>query len=295
MRRLPPLKALRAFDATARHESLTEAARELNVSHSAISQHVKNLEFYFGQPLFERRGRAIRLTPRARAYFEDVRACFDRIAFASDQLSASTRAPILRINATPTFAMRWLIPRLPRFQIAHPLTEVRIATSPVDTIDQLEDAYDVIIRRNKIERSGYQGRRFLQDNATAVLAPRLAETVSLKNPEDIQQLPLLHMRSRANAWAMWLRAASIPIQETIPGPFFDHFFLSLEAAINGIGVALAPKTLIEDDLEQGRLIEPFDKVLVEGEGFYCLYRENGQQDRNLNPLLNWLFDEGGLA
>lgn len=294
MRRLPPLKALRAFEAAARSESLTIAADELSVSHSAVSQQVKILEEYFGQRLFERAGRNLKLTPKARAYFEDVRACLDRIAVASELLMDQSVRNIIRVNATPSFAMRWLIPNLPTFQLQYPGIEVRVSTSPMDTIDQLNDTFDFIIRRDHMRRSGYICERFLDDVSGPVISPLLQKGAPVTSTRDIQTKTLLHLKSRPDAWARWFEAAGLPVGETLQGPYFDHFFLSLQAAINGLGIALAPEALIKDDLEQGRLIQLFPEFKVEGPGFHCLYRSDGNAGRHIQVMLEWLREQNNL-
>lgn len=292
MRTLPPLKALHAFEAAARHESLTAAAGELGVSHSAVSQQIRNLEAYFGQKLFERHGRSVKLSPRARAYLEDVRSCFDRLAIASEQLATVADSHIVRINTTPSFAMRWLIPRLSRFQVDNRRTEVRVSTSPFDTIDHLSDTYDIIIRRDRMVRAGHSCQCFLEDESAPVALPSLIERMSLNHPSELKQKTLLHLKSRPDAWVRWFRAADVSVPDTLSGSIFDHFFLSLQAAINGMGIALAPRALIEDDLEQGRLVQLFENVTIRGPGFHCLYREDALRDRKTAPVLEWLFREG---
>jgi LysR family transcriptional regulator, glycine cleavage system transcriptional activator len=286
MRKLPPLNALKAFEAAARHESLTTAAEELRVTHSAIGQHVKQLEGFFHQPLFLKQGRRLKLTPQARAYLEDVRTCFDRLALASERFAESTRRGIIRVNSTPSFAMRWLIPRLSSFQLKNPGIEVRVTTSVSDSIDHLDAGYDVIIRRDRMSRPSYICQRFLDDVSIAVASPDLAGIEAVRSP--CQLLPLLHMRSRPDAWVRWFRAAEVPVTETLSGPFYDHFFLSLQAAITRLGVALAPRVLIEDDLATGRLKFVLPHVAVEGAGFFALFRARPAKDLELGSFVAWL-------
>jgi LysR family transcriptional regulator, glycine cleavage system transcriptional activator len=288
MRRLPPLNALKAFEAAARHESLTTAAEELRVTHSAIGQHVKQLEEFFRQPLFTKQGRRLKLTPHARAYLEDVRTCFDRLALASERFAESTRRRIIRVNSTPSFAMRWLIPRLSSFQLKNPGIEVRMTTSVSDSIDHLDAGYDVIIRRDRMSRPSYICQRFLDDVSTAVASPNFAGIETVRSPSQLLNMPLLHMRSRPDAWVRWFRAAEVPVTETLSGPFYDHFFLSLQAAITRLGVALAPRVLIEDDLATGRLKFVLPHIAVEGAGFFALFRARLTKDLELDSFFAWL-------
>jgi LysR family transcriptional regulator, glycine cleavage system transcriptional activator len=290
MRRLPPLRALKVFEAVARHTSVSAAAEELCVSHSAVSQQVKILEAYFGQSLFRRSGRGIEPTLEASAYLEDVRACLDRLAIASDQLTQRTLGKVLKINATPSFAMRWLIPQTSSFQLANPSIELRISTSATDEIDQLGEPYDFIIRRNVMNRSDHACQRIADDVSTALISPILLEKYVINTPQDLLAVPLLHLKSRPDAWKRWFRANRIAIGETVAGPYFEHFFLSLQAAINGLGAAIGPFALIHDDLTSRRLIAPFPELTLVGPGFHVLYRTSTLKDRAGRLFLEWLLE-----
>ena len=288
MRRLPPLNALRAFEAAARLSSVTAAAEELGVSHSAISQQVALLEDYFGQKLFARPGRRVEPTPAALALLEDVRIALDRLAIASEQLTRRGAQAILSISATASFAQRWLIPRIVAFQKAHPNIELRVATSLSDAISHLDAPFDFIIRREPMERSGHSCRRLAEDRMTPLLAPALALEHGLSEPADLLRLKLLHMRSRPDAWKRWFSAHDVALQDTLDGPYFDHFFLSLEAAVHGLGVALAPLALVENDISAGRLVAPLADRTLDGPGFHILYRTELEHDRNGQKVLAWL-------
>lgn len=288
MRRLPPLRALRTFEAAARLASVTAAAEELNVSHSAVSQLIKQLEEYFGQKLFRRSGRGIEPTPEAAAYLEDVKACLDRIAIASEQLTQRSRGRVLKVNATPSFAMRWLIPQSAAFQLDNPSIELRISTSTSDGIEHLSDPVDFIIRRDVMARTNHVCRRFLDDVSTAVVSPSLLARQQLRDPRDLLKVPLLHLRSRPDAWRRWFTMSDVDTPDAIAGPFFDHFFLSLQAAINGLGAAIGPYALIEDDLTAGRLVPPFPDRSIVGPGFHVLYRTTTVKERAGRIFLDWL-------
>ena len=288
MRNLPPLKALRAFEAAARHESLTAAAEELRVTHGAVSQQVKLLEQFFGQRLFSKQGRRLRLKPHARAYLEDVRVCFDRLALASDRLVERTPGRVLHVNATPSFAMRWLIPRLSSFQLEHPEIVIRLSTSASNSIDHLEEGYDVIIRRDHMSRAGCSCIRFLDDVSVAVASPDLPGIATVQSPPQLLNFPLLHMRSRPDAWVRWFQAAGAPITNTLAGPFYEHFFLSLQAAVARLGIALTPLVLVEEDLARGQLKCILPDVASEAAGFFALFKEGPRQDRELDSFVHWL-------
>jgi LysR family transcriptional regulator, glycine cleavage system transcriptional activator len=288
MRRLPPLRALRTFEAAARLASVTAAAEELNVSHSAVSQQIKQLEEYFGQKLFKRSGRGIEPTPEAAAYLEDLKACLDRIAIASEQLTQRNRGRVLKVNATPSFAMRWLIPRTAAFQLDNPSIDLRISTSTSDGIEHLNEPVDFIIRRDVMARANHVCRRFLDDVSTVVVSPALFEKQRLRDPHDLLKVPLLHLRSRPDAWRRWFKVSEVNTPDAIAGPFFDHFFLSLQAAINGLGAAIVPHVLIQDDLSSGRLVRPFPDRNIVGPGFHVLYRTAAVKEHAGRIFLDWL-------
>jgi LysR family transcriptional regulator, glycine cleavage system transcriptional activator len=288
MRRLPPLRALRAFEASARLASVTAAAAELGVSHSAVSQQIRQLEDYFGLTLFRRSGRGIEPTPQAALYLRDVAAGLDRIAIASEQLSQRGHGRVLRVNATPSFAMRWLIPQTSAFQLDNPAIDLRISVSTSDGIEHLTEPADFIIRRDVMARGDHVCRRFLDDVSTAVVSPALAGQQRLDDPRSLLKLPLLHLRSRPDAWRRWFQGSGVVMPDTIAGPFFDHFFLSLQAAISGLGAAIGPYALIADDLAAGRLVTPFADRTVVGPGFHVLYRAAAVKERAGRMFLDWL-------
>lgn len=282
------MNALKAFEATARLSSVSAAANELCVSHSAVSQQIRQLEDYFGQRLFSRPGRRVEPTPAALLYLEDIRAALDRIAVASQGLAQSRSHRFLSINATPSFALRWLIPRTAEFQIANPTIQLRMSTSPSDSIDQLDAPYDFIFRRDAMARESHVCRRVLDDEATPVVAPTLAGRFRLERPADLLDCPLLHARLRPSAWRHWFAETGTTMPETVGGSFLDNIFLCLEAAVNGVGAAIAPLILVEDDIAAGRLIAPFPSHRVVGPGFHLLYREEAAEDRGGRAFLRWL-------
>lgn len=295
MRRIPPLHALRAFEAAARYASVTQAADELGVSHSAISQQVRSLEDYFGQALFHRNGRRVEPTEAARALLDEVRTAFDRIAIAADQFRVRNGSAAITVNATPSFAMRWLIPKSSTFQLANPAVNVVVETSLSDEIDHLTKSYDFIIRRAPMRRADHTCVKLLADHATALLAPKLASTLSFDRPEDMRRAVLLHLKSRPDAWQRWFEVSGVTLAEPPPGPYYEHFFLTLQAAINGLGIAVGPLALIEDDLAHDRLLAPFPQHLLTGPGFHVLYPQTTMRSRSHRAFLDALMHEAKLT
>lgn len=289
------MRALRAFEAVARCAGVTRAAEELAVSHSAVSQQVKLLEEHFGQRLFVRSSRGLAPTPEALAFLGEIRASFDRIAAASERLTRDKRGQTLRIDATPSFAMRWLIPQMAAFQQAHPEIELRISTSMTDGIDHLVDPVDFVIRRDMMQRADHVCRRFLDDMSTVVADPKLIERKAVALPTDVLRVPLLHLKSRPDAWTRWFGATGVPAPETPTGLVYDHFFLSLQAAINGFGAAIGPLVLVEEDLRNGLLVAPFPEHRLIGPGFHVLHRQTVARNRLGREFLDWLMSRGDSA
>ena len=295
MRRLPPLNALRAFEAAARHSSVTAAAEELHVSHSAVSQQVMLLEQHFGQKLFERKGRRITPTPAAQAFLNDLRSAFDLIAVGSQQLAARSQGVRLSVNTTPSFALRWLIPKTSDFQLANPAIHVTVETSEKDGIDHLDQPYDVIIRRFPMERRGYGCFPLVDDISTVLASPAFLEQHPIKTVEDLRPLPLLHMKSRPEAWRRWFAQHGNRDSDVIAGPSLDHFCLTLQSAISGLGVALGPLCMVEEDLAANRLVAPLPDKTLRGPGFHMLVRENKTLARHREALAAALLGAAGRS
>ncbi|GAB7534364.1 transcriptional regulator GcvA [Burkholderia sp. 22PA0099] len=255
-RQLPPFPALRAFEAAARHESFSAAGDELHVTHGAISRQVAALETWLGRPVFHRHGKRVRLTEDGRRYLASVSDAFDRIALATEKMRDTSPAHVLRINALPTLAMKWLLPRLSRFQRDMPNVELKLSTSnaPLDT---LEGQYDVAIRTGPGRWPNRAVGHFLDETLLPVCTPALLARMPIAQPDDLARHVLLHSDTRPSAWRDWFAAADTPMRGR-KKQSFDHFYLALQAAVDGLGVALGPLPLIDDELAGGRLVTPLD-------------------------------------
>ena len=286
-RRLPPLNALRAFEAAARHASFTKAADELHVTHGAISRQVQTLEAWLGRPLFERHNRRVVLTEAGRIYLAEVGAALDRIALATARQMERTERRLLRVNALATFTMRWLIPRLSAFQLAHPATEVRLTTSN-DALPGASDPYDVAIRGGPDQVAGHIAQPFLTEGRLPVCSPALLARLSLRRPEDLRQHTLLHAATLPEVWPQWLLAAGVPDLEPRGSVTLEHFYLTLQAALDGLGVAIGPERLVADDVADGRLVKPFAGPLLPARS-YCTYvPETRLHDPAVLAFCDWL-------
>jgi LysR family glycine cleavage system transcriptional activator len=289
---LPSLNALRAFEAAGRLGSFKEAAAELHVTHGAISQQVRLLEAWLGASLFERHNRRVVLTPAARAYLAEIGPLFDRLAQATARYGLSeTVSRTLTVNAPATFTLRWLVPRLERFRVLHPDVEVRIETSN-EPVESLKDTHDIVIRGGPDTFYGYAMRPFLDEERLPVCSPALLRRLPLRTPEDMQRHTLLHTSSLPRVWPDWLAQVDLPALTPAAVLTFDHFYLTLQAAVDGMGIAMGPTALVADDLAAGRLIAPFDGPRLPSRS-YCTYVADDKADDDVIVLFrSWLEREG---
>jgi LysR family glycine cleavage system transcriptional activator len=289
MRRLPSLNAVRTFEAAARLGSFSDAARELSVTQGAVSRAVAGLEAWLGAPLFDRAGTHVALTPSGKLYRDEIAASLDRIAVATARVIDAQAVSPLRLNVLPTIAMRWLIPRLPRFQARATRAEVHLSSSSRPVEASL--AFDVAIRRGPERWPGLVATRFLDERATPVCAPALLARRPLKRVKDLAAQTLLHADARADAWPTWLRAHGAARLEPAKNLRFDHFYLALQAAIEGLGVAIGPLPIVDDELSSGRLVAPFPERMVVARSYFAL-THRGETSPLVNAFVNWLIEEG---
>lgn len=255
--RLPPLNAVRAFVAAARHESFTLAAAELHVTHGAISRQIKHLETYLGVDLFVRQVRQIRLTPEGQQFQAQASQALDQLAAAAHALQARPPAPTVTLNVRPSFAVGWLIPRLPTFVAQHPGIEPRVMTSTVAP-DAAAEPFDIGLRRGL---TGWPPNTelvpFLEDELITVAAPALYGAHTWDTPAALAAHVLLSARTRSTDWNDWARQLGLGRLKAAGRLQFDHLHFVLQGARDGLGVALAPYTLVSRDLAQGRLCSPW--------------------------------------
>ncbi|MBY0320207.1 MAG: transcriptional regulator GcvA [Reyranella sp.] len=267
-RRLPPLKALPAFEEAARQLSFSAAARELNLTHGAISRQMKSLETHLGVRLFRRLNRRIELTDAGAAFLPAVRTSLDVVEASAARLSTATRQGPLVVSCLPTFMMRWLIPRLYDFNARHPAIDVRLSASSA-WVDFAREGVDVAIRIGAGPwPDGIEAQAFMNEEIGPVCSPALAERGKLRMPADLGRHTLLHTETRADAWADWLGRSKTAHVDIGKGQRFEHFYFLLEAAVAGLGVAVAPRPLVMEDLKLGRLVAPFG--FVKSGRQYCL-------------------------
>ena len=253
---LPPLNAVRAFVAAARHQSFTLAAHELHVTHSAVSRQVKALESHLGVLLFERRVRQVSLTAAGQKFFAQADAALKQLAAAAQSAMSEAPASVLRINVRPSFAVRWLIPRLPDFVAQYPGIEPQVLTSTLAP-DKAVDHFDIAIRRG---REGWPSaiplRPFLQDEACLVASPALLARHPVATPDALMPLVLLWARTRRTSWDAWLAHTGVGKLQPAGQMQFDHEYFVLQAVMDGLGFAVVPMSLVSNALASGQLRNP---------------------------------------
>jgi LysR family glycine cleavage system transcriptional activator len=294
-RSLPPLNAVRAFEAAARLGSFKEAAIELGVTHGAVSQQVRLLEAWLSTPsLFRRSIRRVVLTPAGAALLAEVGPALDRIAAAVQQhreRRGDPPAAVLRVNALATFSLRWLLPRMNQFRAEHPDIEVRLTTSN-DPLDALPESFDVVIRGGPDTFHGFASRFLLSERRLPVCNPSLFAQLPLADVADLSRHTLLHVTSMPRLWRDWLTEAGQPALEPAASLTFDHFYLTIQAALDGLGVAMGPTALIADDLAAGRLVTPFPKISLPARSYFAYFPEARRNDPHSAVFCDWLEQQG---
>jgi LysR family glycine cleavage system transcriptional activator len=290
---LPPLNALRAFEAIARHLSFAKAADELHVTPAALSHQIRALEEQLGLPLFHRRTRAIELTDAGRLIYPGLHAGFESVRGAMAQLDRSRDSNVLVISATPGLVAKWLMPRLWRFLHAHPDIDARVSAS-LKIADFAAEGVDVAIRLSKENHPELYAERLFNDSVLPVCSPRLVEQ-GLRSPADLPRFPLIHydipMSMRAPPlWADWFVVAGLQGDATrgLKVNVADH---ALDAAVAGAGVSLSFKLIASDDVHSGRLVTPFGPELPLASGYNFVCPKGHEKRPNVRAFRDWLFAE----
>jgi LysR family glycine cleavage system transcriptional activator len=310
--RLPPLNALRVFEAAARHLSFKEAAAELHITQAAVSHQVKSLEDYLGVQLFRRTSRGVQLTDAARACLPKMREGFDALAAAVEMIRERGEEAELQITAPPVFTARWLMPRLADFSRREPKIELRVFASSkmvdagaldsstlVGNLDLRQEHSEVQIHLGAGAYPGNRADRLFAVSMTAVAHPSLAP--ELRTPADLAQHTLLHddameIVAGGNAWRKWLDVAGAADQvDADRGPHFSTNILSLEAASQRLGVALALRPLVDADLASKRLSAPFEAEYVPGSAYYLVCPEVIADRPAVAAFRKWLLEQAKTA
>ena len=306
--RAPPLNALRAFEAAARHLSFKVAARELHVTAGAVSHQVKQLEDFLGVALFRRLTRALELTPEAHILLPKVQEGLAAIMEAVELVRAREEAPALTVIAPPNFAARWLVPRLSRFTQAHPAVELHVASRPAmidgrgdSEVMPVPDARDDTPMAMVRFGDGHYPGAHVDEVFSAVYVPICSPALlkgdhPLRKPEDLRFHTLLHddtvtEEGARPSWGDWLRAVGVAGMDASKGPHFSDASLSFEAALEGMGVALAMKPLVRPEIEAGRLVVPFDITAPASYSYYLVTPEGTDTVGTVAGFRKWLLEE----
>lgn len=295
-RRIYPLNALRAFEASARHLSFVKAADELSVTPAAVSHLVKKLEEYLGFPLFRRRSRGLLLVESGQSLLSELSEVFLHLDKAMERVIDSDSRGTLTLSVAPTFAVMWLIPRLQKFYAVHPDIDVRISTS-LGLVDFQRDDFDAAIRLGGGQWFGLEAIKLFDESVTPMCSPRLLEgSDKLNRPDDLRKHVLLHNHSmdfdpESPTWEKWLEAAGATGVDASRGTHFSLPDHGLQAAIDGAGVVLGWRFLSANDVAAGRVVEPFDLTMSLGSGFYLVYPEASSLRPNITALRDWLMQQ----
>lgn len=294
-RRLPPLNAVRAFEAAARCGNFTRAAQELFVTQGAVSRHVATLEDWLKVRLFERGRHGIQLTPPGQAYYATVRAALEQLEHGTRQLQRNPDERRLRIKLPPTFAIRWLMPRLARFHALHPDIDVQITTSH-QRADFEREEVDVSIHSEPQPPEGPGHRRLFGETLLPVCAPGLLENgPPLRTPNDLAQHVLLCSMNRPHDWPAWLAAAGAKGVDGNGGLQFENAALAYQAAADRLGVIVALLAFVRDDLASGRLVEPFGLRVPTAGAYYMAYPTRTPLPQRVRDFEAWIVAEAAGA
>lgn len=309
--RLPPLGALRTFEAAARHLSFKHAADELSVTPTAVSHQIRGLETFLGVELFRRLTRALELTPEGEALLPKVREGFDCFAEGVAEVRRMKPGARLRVVAPPSFAARWLMPRLWRFSEREPNVELYLRGSlkAIDSAQQTSgggddegrrgrnrDTPQVWIRYGRGNYRGVRTDRLFEPVYTAVCSPALLQRrIALNKPEDLRHFALIHDetipdRALRPRWEAWLAAAGVH-GVRVAGPHFSNSGLAISAAIDGLGVALLARQIVEGEIASGRLVAPFDVSIRCGFSYFIVSPENVADTPQVASFRDWLIEE----
>ncbi|WP_142182849.1 LysR substrate-binding domain-containing protein [Agrobacterium pusense] len=291
VRQFLPLNGLRAFEASARHLSFTRAAIELCVTQAAVSQQVKGLEKRLGVALFQRLPRGLKITAEGEALLPTVTSSFDQMATTLDRIEAGQVRELLFLGVVGTFAVGWLLPRLQAFQKRHPFIDVRVSTNN-NRVDMAAEGLDFAIRFGQGSWHGTDAFRLFDAPLSPLCTPKLAET--LKAPADLMDATLLRSY-RADEWSSWFAAAGVtPAAQVNAGIVFDTSLGMMEAALQGLGVALAPPSMFSRHLASGAVVQPFPVTMSLG-SYWLTRLQSKPPTPAMQVFSDWLFDSIGTA
>ncbi len=289
--RLPPLSTLRVFEAAARQGSFRAAADELLLTPSAVSRSVQSLEDWLGTPLFARGNRYVSLTEAGAAYLPQVRAALDILARATDAVPGRGARGTLSISAAPTFGLRWLMPRLRRFKARHPGIAITLDTS-LRQVEFPRDGIDLAIRMGTGPWPGLEALHLVTESLVPVCAPSLAPSIA--GADDLAAATLLHVTQVSQEWAYWAEARGLNGLNTANGLRFDTVQYALNAAMEGLGVALGRRPLVDRDLASGALAEVLGPAVPASTSYWLVCAQESLTRPDVRAFRDWIRAELAL-
>ncbi|WP_259782302.1 transcriptional regulator GcvA [Aestuariispira ectoiniformans] len=297
MRPLPPIAAMRALEAAARHLSFTRAADELHITQSAVSHQIRHLEEFWGFPLFKRQSRGLILTEQGEALADVIRSFLEQMEQTLGRLTETEVRGPLKVSLLQSFAVKWLVPRLPDFQAVHPEIDVWISTND-DPIDFGEGEADLAIRLGGGNYPSLFSELLLTEKVFPVCSPRLAERLGMPEcPRDLLRYPLMlrNNEERTATWQEWFLRAGVENPQLADGPRFPDTNMALQAALADQGVALVRSAHVGDDLEAGRLIRLFDVDYPSASAYYLVCPKGRENQPKIKAFREWLQEEAAAA
>ncbi|SEB05978.1 transcriptional regulator GcvA [Variovorax sp. YR216] len=291
MRKLPPLNALKAFEAAARHVSFTKAAEELHVTHGAVSRQVSLLEDWLGATLFQRGASQVALTDSGRAYAQEVTSLLDRLSVVTAQVMERAAPSAISVSAPPTFTMRWLIPRLSVYQRKRPGIEVRLTTS-IAPVHFQENNYDIAIRGALEPMTGCDSVPFMTETIVPICHADFVESGGLRSPADLKRHTLIRYTTEPYPWSTWFESAGIDEIAGASTLHFEQMYFALQAAAEGLGVVLVPLFLVADDIVTGKLCAPFGLHGAMHRHYYANTSPASTHNAVIAEFRAWLIEEG---
>ncbi len=292
MRRLPPLTALRPFEAAARTSSFARAGDELCLTPAAIAHQIKTLEGFLGFPLFDRLHRGVALNRAGQAYYQTVQRLLDELERSTHELKQSNLQNPLKITALHAFAEKWFMPRWPGFQQLHPHVDVEITANHLP-VDVTRGEADIWISHSEAPPEGFEADLLLEDLITPVCSPNLLQQFQDRDPSAIlaeaQWVCDLFWR---DDWDIWLQAAGFQIPERSSDLLgFNLYSMVAQAVANGLGVAMGHPVLLEDELASGQLVAPFELQISSGKRFYAVYSDSALAREEVRQFRSWLLQQ----
>ena len=291
--RLPPLSALRGFEAAARLNSFSKASNELFMTQSAISHQVKLLEDYFGQALFKRVNRTVEVTDAGVDFLKTTQLVLSQLQKGTVRLEFFNKPGLVVLDTSPAFASKWLMERLPEFKSAHPEIDAWVYTKYSQ--ESLEHAeVDLAVWLGNGDWPGVDCIQLFEDEVTPLYAPSMLQPgQKIESYEDLTQFPLIHVEQveRREDWHAWFSEVELPEAESVAGYNFNDSGLALDCALSGQGVVLGSAFLARDLIESGQLVRPFDKGLATERNYYLVYRSDKRDNENVEAMASWILSK----